>query len=294
MSALLSSTNSQSTTSKPKTTKGFFNCIAKNLFKCKSSKRYQAQNYEFISYGTSQSENSSRLDTSDMPRAVSTMIQDPSFNATSNQQFNFDKSSDISIYISDEQLHNQFLIPEEETITNETALDDTEVTRRTSFNSINFYSREEVTIVRKSTSPISNTKIRFESLSESCEYLHSTKISDQDLTRQQPSLESTNASDFSEHLTYIDTIIHNSKSVSATHACIQDYEATFVDDVSVSFADSVTVLKDDNEEYFYVQVESDGRRGFVPRNVVLGIDDFIAQLNQHRRLTSSMNTPVNV
>ncbi len=296
-SLLTSTNNNQSSASKPKSTnKGFFNCIAKNLFKCKS-KRYQSQNYEYISYGAGQTQNTSAFDTSDMPRAVSTMIQDPTLNA-STENFNFDKTSEISIYISDEQLHNQFLIPNEETtICDNTSGDETEVTRRTSFNSLNYCSREEVTIVRKSTSPISNVKLQIASLSETCDYMHSTKITEQDLSRQQSTYQLERSRDlmhFNDHLKYVDSIIQNSRSVDATHACIQDYEATFVDDVSVSFADSLTVLKNDNEEFLYVQVESDGRRGFVPRNVVVGIDEFIAQLNQHKRLTSSMNFSINV
>jgi hypothetical protein len=70
-----------------------------------------------------------------------------------------------------------------------------------------------------------------------------------------------------------------------THVIASDYEATFMDDVTVQFADTVKILKDNNDEWLYVQVASDGRKGYLPRTIVMDLKQFIQQLrDQHREL----------
>jgi hypothetical protein len=72
-----------------------------------------------------------------------------------------------------------------------------------------------------------------------------------------------------------------------THVVASDYEATFMDDVTVQFADTVKILKDNNDEWLYVQVASDGRKGYLPRTIVMDLKQFIQQLrDQHRELLS--------
>ena len=73
----------------------------------------------------------------------------------------------------------------------------------------------------------------------------------------------------------------NDEESDVTHICTNNYEATFVDDISVHFADTVRILRNDNEEWLYVQVASDGRQGFVPKTIVLDLKQFIDQLKQH-------------
>ncbi len=318
--ALLSSSSTQSCKSK---SKGFFNCIAKSLFNCKSSRRYISSDYEFIGYGSCTTQSTSEFDCT-LPRAASTMIDslilksDEIFpDKTTTSEFTFNQTGqakDVSIYISDEQLRDQFL-QEETLVPSYVCLGETELSRRVSDNSFNsrFITADEITIVRKSTSPVSN--FREDPTTQSRSHLHSTKLSNYNSlpsiaspTRSRPraSLESTSTSSGSsvssvdlsidnEHVNLIDTIIHNvSQAQSATHACVQDYEATFVDDVSVSFSDTLQIIRDDNEEWIYVQLSSDGRKGFVPREIVTNLDNFISQLMQHKNVHSSVNYPVDV
>jgi hypothetical protein len=77
----------------------------------------------------------------------------------------------------------------------------------------------------------------------------------------------------------------NDYSGSESHVCGSDYTASFEGDVTVQFADTIKILKDNNDEYLYVRVASDGRQGFVPRTIVMDLKQFIQQLrNQHSEL----------
>lgn len=68
------------------------------------------------------------------------------------------------------------------------------------------------------------------------------------------------------------------------YICAQNYVATFVDDISVQFADTVKILKDNNDEWLYVQVSDDGRTGFIPRSIVVDFKQFISQLKRNNNL----------
>lgn len=68
---------------------------------------------------------------------------------------------------------------------------------------------------------------------------------------------------------------------SRTYVCSTDYEATFVDDLSVHFADTVKILKDNHDDWLYVQVSTDGRRGYVPKTIVLDLKQFMHQLKEN-------------
>jgi len=68
------------------------------------------------------------------------------------------------------------------------------------------------------------------------------------------------------------------------YICSQNYVATFVDDISVQFADTVKILKDNNDEWLYVQVSDDGRTGFIPRSIVVDFKQFISQLKRNSNL----------
>jgi hypothetical protein len=85
----------------------------------------------------------------------------------------------------------------------------------------------------------------------------------------------------------LSTTIHE-QSEDETHICTVGYVAQFVDDVSVQFADTVKILKDDpNNDWLFVRVASDGRKGFVPKNILMELNDFIKQLkDQHSELIS--------
>ena len=68
---------------------------------------------------------------------------------------------------------------------------------------------------------------------------------------------------------------------TVVHVCTSNYDATFVDDISVQFADTVRILSDANDEWLYVQVSGDERKGYVPRTIVFDLKQFLEQLKQH-------------
>lgn len=126
-----------------------------------------------------------------------------------------------------------------------------------------------------STSPLSSNTPSFQ-FDDSM----TSSISTTDTTAMQP---------FESMISYLSSTVNDENS-NATHICTSNYEATFVDDVTVKFADMVKVLRsNNNDEWIQVQVASDGRKGFVPRNIVLDIEQFISQLKQATN-NSSLST----
>lgn len=77
--------------------------------------------------------------------------------------------------------------------------------------------------------------------------------------------------------------VHDDAGVlnNRTYVVSSDYDATFVDDLSVQFADTVKILRDNNDDWLYVQVSGDGGRcGYVPRTIVLDLKQFVKQLKE--------------
>ena len=93
------------------------------------------------------------------------------------------------------------------------------------------------------------------------------------------------AQPYESMISFLSSTLKDTNS-NATHICTSNYEATFVDDVTVKFADMVKVLRSNsNDEWVQVQVASDGRTGFVPKKIVLDIKQFIGQLKQTSKST---------
>ena len=65
-----------------------------------------------------------------------------------------------------------------------------------------------------------------------------------------------------------------------TYVVSSEYEATFYDDLTVQFAETVKILRDNHDDWLYVQVSTDGRCGFVPRTIVLDLKQFVKQLKE--------------
>jgi hypothetical protein len=63
-----------------------------------------------------------------------------------------------------------------------------------------------------------------------------------------------------------------------TYVCTKDYDAKFIGDVSVFFADTIQILRDSQEEWLYVKVGTDGREGYVPKTIVMDLKQFVQQL----------------
>lgn len=149
--------------------------------------------------------------------------------------------------------------------------------------------------------------LHIDTISQSCDYLHSTELPEVSHLAsvknvcvspvQMASLNVEHAPLSSSHnqqsqeimnqIQLVDTMLQNISSLnttgsSPTHTVIQDYEATFVDDLTVSFADNLRIVRDNNEEWIKVEVVNDGRQGFVPREVVIDIEQFVTKLQDHK------------
>jgi hypothetical protein len=71
---------------------------------------------------------------------------------------------------------------------------------------------------------------------------------------------------------------NSSEGEATTHVCATNYEATFVGDLTVHFADAIQIVRDNCDEWLYVRVASDGREGYVPRTIVMDLKQFVEQL----------------
>jgi hypothetical protein len=74
------------------------------------------------------------------------------------------------------------------------------------------------------------------------------------------------------------------------YACITDYEPIFDDDLPVSFAECVTVLKNNNETDDWLNVRSikTGQQGYIPRYIAMDLNLFLQQVKSHcNKLISS-------
>ena len=154
-----------------------------------------------------------------------------------------------------------------------------ETTRNMSRSSISRISSEELTIIQNNSATShkmsDDSSVSFDSV-DSSEYLHSTQISN---TK-------------SNQILLIESLINKStqciNGVNPSHACTHDYENTFTGDLTVSFGDSVEVLRDDNDEWAFVQRTSDGCKGFVPREILLELDKYVSKLKLHRDISYSV------
>ena len=247
------------------------------LMPCKTNPHKNNVNYEYCSYqrkcckNSSLSLSSANIEFSLSLRASSTMIEQPT----------------QSTYLSN---HDDIAFEPNETCNSRLIQNDC-------------CERNEATIV-----PVYNTLPYV-----SVDYLHSTKIStnekicdfsmDQSNIMPPPILTSTKSHIHDEssdttlkskrqdilcQVNAFETIIDGlSRTISdeneqETHVCTSDYEATFVGDVAVQFADTIQILKQDNDEWLYVRVASDGRLGYLPRTIVVDLKQFIEQLKLHR------------
>ena len=52
----------------------------------------------------------------------------------------------------------------------------------------------------------------------------------------------------------------------------------------------IKILRDNNDEWLFVQVASDGRQGYIPRTIVLDLNKFLTQLKQHHAQFSSFSS----
>ena len=175
---------------------------------------------------------------------------------------------------------------------------------------------DDITIVNNDKSPISNNKQIAHDEDSFFDYLHSTRISNENLNILSSSLmpdsltplatnkhstllhspitspkKNSNSSllsvttNFLEVSSNIENLIFGLSAIyevdKNTKICTMDYQATFVDDVTVHFADTLSIIKDENDDWLFVEIHSDKRRGFIPKNIVSELGEFIDQLKQY-------------
>ncbi len=291
--------------------------LKKAIFACRfNHPKTSRADYEYVSYGEMVNKNQDILPSNDQIEPMSSTFIDtksakpirhdyinPAFEISSNQ------IDDIS-HISADDCDTLCISDLEQTRKQDSFTSD--ISCKTDIN------YESLTIVKdNSKSPlnsVSNSSNPLDySILSTAECLHSTKIESNCAEHVLPKL-SPRLNKFSSNFCINDSpvscssrIENNSSSIVPTDAdlsnldsviselsiqatniesmasvCVSDYEATFVDDVTVHFADTVRILRDDNEEWLYVQVE-DGQTGFIPRTIVIELNQFIEKLIEHRQ-----------
>ena len=73
------------------------------------------------------------------------------------------------------------------------------------------------------------------------------------------------------------------QSNKANYVCTKDYKATFVEDLDISRGDCVSIIKDDNQEWLYVQLIHNGLHGYVPRESISDIQSYIKHLELQQK-----------
>ncbi|CAF0916949.1 unnamed protein product [Brachionus calyciflorus] len=285
--------------------------ITKTLFPCKAAPHHNHENYVIMDYGNK----TNSTVTSNGP-ATSTMIESrDNYTQESLHRFYFSGLNRKNDYyhLQPENEYNQMYHNGGYVDIEETPRNNMSISSITSY----FTDTEDITIVNNNASPTSHQK-NHQSDESYTECLHSTKIDhDNVLTSsvipnclsplsnnkhstmlhspiQVANLGSnskiSNTSNYMEISTQLESLIMNLSSIyderNDTHVCAQNYEATFVDDVTVNFADTLKVLRDNNDDWVYVQISSDGRKGFIPKNIVSDLKDFIEQLKEHHHQLS--------
>ena len=84
--------------------------------------------------------------------------------------------------------------------------------------------------------------------------------------------------------------------LTRTLICITDYEPILDDDLQVSFAEAVTVLKNNNEsdDWFYVRSVKTGNIGYIPRYIAMDLDIFLQQVKTHCNKLISSKRKINI
>lgn len=150
-----------------------------------------------------------------------------------------------------------------------------------------------MTFDRTQNNSTSSGQLLSNSASNSPPKQHSTMISDQQHQRPNSvvSLDDSSIQIIEyQQVSAIDSLISSmsdlieeeeiSGAINRTYVVSSEYEATFYDDLTVQFAETVKILRDNNDDWLYVQVATDRRCGFVPRTIVLDLKQFVKQLKE--------------
>lgn len=74
-----------------------------------------------------------------------------------------------------------------------------------------------------------------------------------------------------------------------TYVCHSSYDASFVGDITVQFADTVKIIRECNNDWLVVKVSETGQEGYVPKNIVIDLQTFLKKLKDfQKQLDSSL------
>jgi hypothetical protein len=79
-----------------------------------------------------------------------------------------------------------------------------------------------------------------------------------------------------------ESISNSNSSSNEIYVCTCEYQGTFVEDLSVQFAETIRILRDNKDEWLYVESSQDGRKGYIPRDIAIDFKQFINQLKSHQ------------
>lgn len=304
-----------------KRTKPFLNkCfpgLTKNLFPCRSNPHSKNMNYEYLEYtrGNDTTGSSDQSMIESRPAAASTMINEygMSYTLMDTQLYEdeTERTRNATVLANDNYLTmnsstDMTLVepkPHTSPITNHQHADYYNYTndQNSSFDCMHSTQISNMDLcfqcqVPQNLSPMSNTGSSASSSTYSSSYserpvspisppppsLLSTTYSNSSAVESRffATTESVDSSTFDSMIEYFSDTL--SSDAEESHVCSSAYEATFVEDVSVHFADTVRIIRDNNDEWLYVRVASDGRQGYVPRNIVMDLKQFVDQLVKTR------------
>lgn len=281
---------------------------ARQLFKCNSLKQHKRnQDYEYIGYGYANTTASIQEEEPMSSTAIFTSKYKPLNN-----------------------LKNISIITRIDESTTSDENNDVEKTRNQQISTIHsipncisphklIYDGETV-IASQNDSSFSNvfllnTSLESNRSTNEMVYLQSTKIA---VTNEiysppsnQSSLDSPVSSTFIENYSnnmnayqeLLNNVIIKLRTTQASYICVDDYEATFVDDISIISGDFVDIVNNSNEEWLLVRVlngENQLKQGYVPRQIVCEINVYVDYLREKINLlklnskSSLVSLPVSV
>lgn len=279
---------------------------AKHLFKCNSSRQHgNNQNYEYISYGNFNNTASSKEE----PMSSTAIF------SSSNKYKCITHLQDISVIthideasVSDEGIEVEKTRNQLSTIHS--------VPCNASPNKLDC---DDTTILQHDNSSFSNVFL-LNSTADSSKsfdekfYLQSTKITNtndkysqcdniNDLESPVSSSTLIEYSNLNIYHSLLINLMNKLKTTQAKYVCAKDYEATFIDDISVTSGDLVEIVKNCSEEWVMVRVASNfnnqTKQGYIPREIVCEVGAYINYLNSKISLikqskTSLVSIPVNI
>lgn len=126
--------------------------------------------------------------------------------------------------------------------------------------------------------PWHSTKIDFAHMhATGCETILTNKITDESTIQNRP--QPNNSYSSSANTSQNSSMESNNEQPSDVYACCLNYDAKHDGDLTVRFADRISVVYDSGEEFILVKLLRTHKVGYVPRICILNVNKFLAQLS---------------